>query len=79
MDTGFEPRSYDKNLVVFQQVQEVESIPYLEYSHATFWVQFHNVPVKSLTYETSERIGKAIGEVVQVADLEDDGAGGEFL
>lgn len=60
----FEPWLYDKNLVAFQRVQEVELVPYLEYSHASFWVQFHNVPIKSFTYETGEQIGKAIGEVV---------------
>ena len=32
----FEPWSYDKNLEAFQQVEDVESIPFLNYSHATF-------------------------------------------
>ena len=57
----------------------MESIPYLNYSHATFWVQLHNVPKKSLTCETGELIGKSIGVVVKVTDSEDDSAGGEFL
>ena len=75
----FEPWSYDKNLEAFQRVEDVESIPFLNYSHATFWVQLHNVPEKSLTCEMGELIGKSIGVVVKVVDLEDDGAGGEFL
>lgn len=75
----FEPWSYDKNLVSFQRVEDVESVPYLSYSHATFWVQLHNVLEKSLTCETGELIGKSIGVVVKGADSEDDGAGGEFL
>ena len=33
----------------------------------------------SLTQETGEAIGKTLGTVVQVADPEDDGCGGEFL
>ena len=45
----------------------------------TFWVQLHNIPLKNLNNETGEAIGRAIGTVIQVADLEDDGAGGEFL
>lgn len=45
----------------------------------TFWVQLHNIPSKNLNNETGEAIGRAIGTVIQVADLEDDGAGGEFL
>ena len=75
----FEPWSYDKNLVAFQRVEDVESVPYLNYSHATFWVQLHNVLEKSLMCETGELIGKSIGVVVKVADPEDDGVGGEFF
>lgn len=48
----FEPWSYDKSLVAFQRVQDFEIALRADYSHATFWVQFHNVPVKSLSHET---------------------------
>ena len=37
------------------------------------------MPENLLTQETREAIGKAVGTVVQVADSEDDGCGGEFL
>ena len=68
-----------KSLVVFKKASDVESIPFLEFDRVTYWVQIHNVPKKSLNHETSEAIGKMIGLVIQVADIEDDGAGGEFL
>ena len=42
-------------------------------------MQLHNIPLKNLNNETGEAIGRTIGTVIQVADLEDDGAGGEFL
>ena len=42
-------------------------------------MQLHNIPLKNLTHETGEAIGSSIGKVVQVADLEDDDVGGEFL
>ena len=42
-------------------------------------MQLHNIPLKNLNNETGEAIGRAIGTVIQVADLEDNGAGGEFL
>jgi len=51
----------------------------LEFSRATFWVQFHNILELSLKHETGKQIGKSIGEVIQVADPKDDGSGGEFL
>lgn len=75
----YEPWFYDKNLVIFQWAQDVESAPFLEFSSATFWIQLHNVPENSLTQETGEAIGKSLGTMVQVADPEDDGCGGEFL
>ena len=34
---------------------------------------------KYLTQKTGEAIGKSLGTVVQVADPEDDGFGGEFV
>ena len=42
-------------------------------------MQIHNVLEKNLNPETGEVIGKTIGSIVQVADIEDDGSGGEFL
>ena len=75
----YEPWSFDKSLVVFKKAADVESIPFLEFDRVTFWVQIHNVPEKSLNHETGETIGRKIGSVIQVADTEDDGAGGEFL
>ena len=60
----YEPWSYDKSLIAFHRVHDMEQIPQLEYIHVTFWVQLHNIPLKNLTHETSEAIGNSIGKVV---------------
>ena len=65
--------------MVFKKASDVEFIPFLEFDRVTFWVQIHNVLEKSLNHETGEAIGKMIGSVIQVADTEDDGAGGKFF
>ena len=75
----FEPWSYDKHLVAFERVLNIESVPFLDFSCATFWVQIHNIPKRSLKVEVRELIGKSIDRVIQVADPEDDDAGSEFL
>ncbi|KAL0001164.1 hypothetical protein SO802_014945 [Lithocarpus litseifolius] len=75
----FEPWSYGKHLVVFERVLDVQSMPYLQFSCAMFWVQFHKILERSLKFETRELIGKAIWKVLQVANLKDDDASGEFL
>ncbi|KAK7842576.1 hypothetical protein CFP56_013669 [Quercus suber] len=75
----FEPWFYDKSMVVFQCAVDVESVPSLAFDSAMFWVQLHNVPEQCLTPEKGEAVGNTIGSIVQVADPEDDGEGGEFL
>lgn len=65
--------------MAFQKATDIEIFPFLDYSCATFWLQIHNVPEKNLTTESKEAIGNSLGSVIQVADLEDDGLGGEFL
>nr|POE98551.1 hypothetical protein CFP56_46459 [Quercus suber] len=75
----FEPWSYDKSLVVFQRALDAESALSLDYTRSSFWIQIHNVPDYLLSQETGESVGKTLGKVLQVADPEDDGAGGEFL
>ena len=34
----FEPWSYDKHLVAFERVLNIELVPFLDFSRATFWV-----------------------------------------
>ena len=74
-----EPWSYNKHLVVFQRTLVAKAAPSLDYSCSSFWIQIHNVPAHLLTTETGDSVGRMLGRVLQVADPEDDGAGGEFL
>ena len=75
----YEPWPYDKSLIAFHQVYDVEEFWHLLYNHVTFWVQLHNIPLKNLIHETGEAIARAIGTVIQVANPEDDDASGVFL
>ena len=74
-----EPWSYYKHLVVFQKTLVAEAAPSLDYSHSAFWIQIHNIPAHLITTETGDSVGRTLGRVLQVADPEDDGAGGEYL
>ena len=42
-------------------------------------MQLHNIPNQCLTQATGEAVSNTIEALVQVANLEDDGEGGEFL
>ena len=74
-----EPWSYYKHLVVFQKTLVAEAAPSLDYSRSAFWIQLHNIPAHLITTETGDSVGRTLGRVLQVADPEDDGAGGEYL
>ena len=50
--------------MAFERVIDIESVPFLEFSRATFWVQLHNISERKLKAEVGELIGKSIGRVV---------------
>ena len=58
-----EPWTYDKFLVVFQRVQGDEPIQDSMFSHTSFWVQLHNIPIRRRTAEATTSIGRSIGVV----------------
>lgn len=70
-----EPWSYDKSLVVFQRLHDAEALNDSKFSHVSFWVQLHNLPIRRMTAEAAEAIGKSIGEVEKVAKSDDERGG----
>ena len=70
-----EPWTYDKFLVVFHRVQGDEPIQDSLFSHVSFWVQLHNLPIRRRTEEAADSIGRTIGLVEKVAACDDDRGG----
>ena len=70
-----EPWSFDKSLVVFQRQREDVPSKDLVFSHVTFWVQIHNLPIRRMTTDSAETIGKTLGVVEKVADMDDERGG----
>uniref|UniRef100_A0A2N9G219 Uncharacterized protein n=1 Tax=Fagus sylvatica TaxID=28930 RepID=A0A2N9G219_FAGSY len=68
--------TYDKFLVVFQRVQGDGPIQDSLFSHTSFWVQLHNIPLRRRTEAAAETIGRSIG-LVQTVASSDDERGGE--
>ena len=71
-----EPWSFDKSLVVFQRLLEDGPINDALFSHVSFWVKLHNLPIQRRTEEAATAIGRSIGYVEKVA-ASDDERGGE--
>jgi hypothetical protein len=70
-----EPWSFDKFLVVFQRLCDDIAIDDLTFSHASFWVQIHNIPVQRMTEESAGAIGRTLGQVERVTDRDDERGG----
>jgi hypothetical protein len=62
--------------VVFERLSDDISIDDLLFSHVSFWIQIHNLPVRRMTEDSAVVIGKTLGQVERVAD-KDDERGGE--
>ncbi len=70
-----EPWSFDKFLVVFQRLHDDIAIDDLPFSHTSFWVQIHNLPVRRRTEDSAAAIGRTLGQVERVADQNDERGG----
>ena len=60
------PWSYDKHLVLIKRFVGDTQPQSVKFSEETFWIRVQNLPIKSMTQEVSESIGKAIGTVDRV-------------
>nr|POE93749.1 hypothetical protein CFP56_30519 [Quercus suber] len=66
------PWSYDKQLVIIQDLDAELTPKEMELKWSPFWVQMFNLPLKSRTRETGYEIGSKVGEVLEV-DVPDSG------
>ena len=64
-----EPGSFDKHLVALKRVEKHVSIQNVIFDRTTFWIQVHNIPIRSATMAMAKEIVSLAGEVVEeVAD-----------
>lgn len=64
------PWNYEKNLVLLQEFEGDKVPKDLVLKWSLFWVQIHNLPLKSRTRETGLAIGACLGEVLDVDVME---------
>ena len=73
------PWSFEKNLVLLQEF-EGELVPKeINLKWSPFWVQIHNLPLKSMTKETGWEIGSKVGRVIDVDVPEKGVCWGKYL
>ena len=54
------PWSFDKNLVLFSQLENNSAIRNINFTHSLFWIQLHGLPVKKLNVDTVEIVGTIV-------------------
>lgn len=60
------PWSFDKYLVRLYRPKDKESVDDATFVGASFWVQFHYLPLRRMNKATTEAIGKTLGTIEQV-------------
>ncbi|XP_035543083.1 uncharacterized protein LOC118346304 [Juglans regia] len=73
------PWSFDKQLVLVQEVDGSKQVHQIKIQEATFWVRIHDLPLRARNAYVGERIGKKIGKVEEVDLAKGEVAWGEFL
>lgn len=66
------PWHYDNALILTVEPKGVGEISKIEFRKATFWVQFHNIPILCMNKATALFLGNMIGKVKDI-DTGDDG------
>ena len=58
------PWSFEKQLILLQEFKGEQAPKKISLTRSPFWIQIHNLPLKSRTRETGRAIGTMIGENV---------------
>jgi hypothetical protein len=58
-----EPWTYDKYVILFQRVDDDESVASVTFSTMPIWVQIHGLPLRNLSSEVAMDLGASLGQV----------------
>ena len=73
------PWSFDKYHILFQRIDDDTSFSQMRFDSCYFWVQIHDLPARYMNAVTCDKIGRTLGKVEQVKELEERRGGGNFI
>jgi hypothetical protein len=74
------PWTFDKKLILMARFVGDLQPTAVKFTHTAFWIRLVNLPIKSMTREMGEDIGKRVGRLIAVDAPEDNGvAWGRYL
>ncbi|KAL5739858.1 hypothetical protein ACOSQ2_029038 [Xanthoceras sorbifolium] len=60
------PWSFDKHLLILQEVDGTSRVSNIEFRYVSFWIQFHNLPLSCLNKEVGLFLGGMVGDVKEI-------------
>jgi hypothetical protein len=77
---AFSPWTFDKKLILLARFVGDLQPSAVKFTHSAFWIRIVNLPIKSMTREVGEDIGRAVGKLLEVDVPNENGiAWGRFL
>ncbi|XP_024045326.1 uncharacterized protein LOC127901390 [Citrus sinensis] len=73
------PWHFDRALIVLEEPKGIGNVADQPFSHVSFWVQLHNVPLMCMQINTIREMGSKIGRVEDVATDETGDCFGEYI
>ena len=60
------PWHFDRALLVLSELTGIGDIKEQSFTHTSFWVQIHNIPIMCMVREIIQKLGEKIGEVEEI-------------
>lgn len=73
------PWCFDRSIILLETPSVFDLPEKMKFETATFWIQFHNVPIGYRTEQTARILGSRVGKVLHVGTNDADECWGRFL
>lgn len=73
------PWHFDKALIVLTEPASIRDIKDQSFTHTTFWVQIHNIPIMCMNREAIQKLWERIGLVKEIEMNENGLCIGQFV
>lgn len=73
------PWHFENGLIILKEPVGIGEITKQDFTHVSFWVQIHNVPIMCRDTETIQELGEAIGRVEEVGTDDNGDCFGKYI
>ncbi|KAJ4706539.1 Zinc CCHC-type-like protein [Melia azedarach] len=73
------PWCFDKNLIVLTEPTGIEDLAQQSFTHVSFWIQIHNLPIMCMNRDVGTMLGQMIGEIEEVESRQTKACLGKYM